>query len=583
MAMAIRHGAHRPAGFPVSRPLTFAKPARETPPASTTCAAYPTKPDRWPGAASRCRRQVTIERNGSGIRAQPKSARLSPPTGGRRPSDRRSDLHGRSRQPARRPAVRPALSTHLPFSSHGPSSVRAARDRARDRSCRGLRHDTTRLDLPSPPPARPDSPSSSAPPSLFVQSSRPFPPDDRPEGRRRPLTTHRNGSAHPPPPKSACLSASCRANAPARPDRRVRPCSLGSTSFPAPARPVPAGLRPPHPLSIWPAQLAGARTPGGHDDPPGPPDPKPPPPGKDSVPAARTRSPIRHRADRTAGPTTRPMTGRPMERCRSIRSIPTGGSDPARPSPGPDRRRPGDSTGWPADRAGGGVALPARVDTAGGRTDREGCLGLPFSRRGGVPSRSAPVPAAAAGVGAIGQLELVERRVGPWPGPAFRSGLPPPSPPSPSHGPPRPSPRHATSHPFGGDGSDTLNQSPNPDRQPDPCCLHDPHTVPAERLSGRSTSPSSALNPTFHSAVPTERSGLGGSRLRCEHPGFSLASEMTRAAGGATVRSRPVPTGGSLARSGSFVSTTGGGGFCPARFVRHPPRRRRRVGLSFGA
>ncbi len=428
LAMAIRHGAHRPAGFPVSRPLTFAKPNRETPPASTTCAAYPTKPDRWSSAASRCRRQVTIERNGSGLRGQPKSARLSPPTGGRRPSDRRSDLHGRSRQPARRPAGRPALSTHLPFSSHGPSSVRAARDRARDRSCRGLRHDTTRLDPPSPPPARPDSPSSSAPPSPFVQSSRPFPPHDRPEGRRRPLTTHRNGSAHPPPPKSACLSASCRANAPARPDRRVRPCSLGSTSFPAPARPVPAGLRPPHPLSIWPAQLAGARTPGGHDDPPGPPDPKPPPPGNDSVPTARTRSPIHHRADRTAGPTTRPMTGRPMERCRSIRSIPTGRSDPARPSPGPDRRRPGDSTGWPADRAGGGVALPARVDTAGGRTDREGCLGLPFSRRGGVPSRSAPVPAAAAGVGAIGQLELVERRVGPWPGPAFRSGLPPPFP-----------------------------------------------------------------------------------------------------------------------------------------------------------
>lgn len=161
--------------------------------------------------------------------------------------------------PAGQPAD-PEPFAYLPFSSHGPSSVRAARDRARGRPCRGLRferHDTTH-------PARPGSPPSSAPPSLSVQSSRPFPPHDRPEGRRRPLTTHRNGSAHPPLPKSACLSASCRANAPARPDRRVRPCSLGSTSFPAPVRPVPAGLRPPHLLSIWPARQAGARTSGRH-------------------------------------------------------------------------------------------------------------------------------------------------------------------------------------------------------------------------------------------------------------------------------------------------------------------------------
>lgn len=480
--MASRHGERRPAGFPVSRPLTLAKPTRKTPPASTTCAAYPTKPGGWPGPASRRRRQVTIERNGSGLRGQPKSARLSPPTGGRRPSDRRSDLHGRSRRPASRPADQPAdpeSSTYLPFSSHGPSSVRAARDRARYRSCRGP---PTRHDPPSPPPVRPGSPSSSAPPSPSVQSSLPFPPHDRPEGRRRPLTTHRNGSAHPPLPKSACLSASCRANAPARPDRRVRPCSLGSTSFPAPARPVPAGLRPPHPLSIWPARLAGPRTPGGQDDPPGPPDPKPPPPGNDSVPTARTRSPIRHRADRTAGPTTRPMTGRPMERCRSVRSIPAGRSDQARPSPGPDRRRPGDPTGWPADRAGGGGS-PA--STTGHRRRSDGSGGPPrlaFQPAGGrsVQIRTGPrrggrrrCDRTTRARGAAGGAFVPVRPFGL----AFRS----PSPPSPSHGLPRPSPRHATSHPFGGDGSDM----PRPGRPgPHPT---QPRSPTRSVLSARST------------------------------------------------------------------------------------------------
>ncbi len=124
-----------------------------------------------------------------------------------------------------------------------------------------------------------------------------------------------------------------------------------------------------------------------------------------------------------------------MERCRSVRPIPAGRSDQARPSPGQDRRRPGDPTGWPADRAGGGVALPSRLDTAGGRTDREGLLGLPFSRRGGrsVQIRTGPrrggrrrCDRTTRARGAAGGAFVPVRPFGL----AFRS----PSPPSPSHG-----------------------------------------------------------------------------------------------------------------------------------------------------
>jgi len=289
------------------------------------------------------------------------------------------------------------LALHPPLPSHGLIPVQAARDRSRP-----MAH-------PSPPPslrsvvtsvptARPHSPS----------------PSPLPHRRRRPLTTQRNGSAHPPLPKSACLSASCRANAPTRPDRRVRTCSLGSASIPAPGATRSCRARSTSPPLDLAGSAAGARTPGRSSRPARL---EPPPPGKDSVPTARPRcqppDPIHHRAHRTAvGQTTLPMTGRPMDCSRSVRSIPAGRSDLACPSPAPDRRRRGDPTGWPADRAGGGVALPARLATAGGRTVREVCLGLPFSRRGGVPSRSAPVPAAVAGVGAIGKLELVERRVG---------------------------------------------------------------------------------------------------------------------------------------------------------------------------
>lgn len=99
----------------------------------------------------------------------------------------------------------------------------------------------------------------------FVQSSRPFPLHGRhrprPHRRRRPLTTQRNGSAHPPLPKSACLSASCRANAPARPDRRVRTCSLRSTSIPAPGPTRSCQTRSTSPPLDLAGAVAWARTP----------------------------------------------------------------------------------------------------------------------------------------------------------------------------------------------------------------------------------------------------------------------------------------------------------------------------------
>lgn len=183
------------------------------------------------------------------------------------------------------------LALHPPFPSHGLIPVQAARDR----SC---------LSAPITLPDR--RPTPSPPPSLrsvvtSVPAARPPRHRPRPHRRRRPLTTQRNGSAHPPLPKSACLSASCRANAPARPDRVSGPARSGRPPSRPPARPVRARLGPPHPLSIWPARRHG---PGRRDDPPGLPDSNPPPPGKDSVPTARTRcqppDPIHHRAHRTA-------------------------------------------------------------------------------------------------------------------------------------------------------------------------------------------------------------------------------------------------------------------------------------------
>lgn len=81
-----------------------------------------------------------------------------------------------------------------------------------------------------------------------------------------------------------------------------------------------------------------------------------------------------------------------MERCRSVRSIPAGRSDQARPSPGPDRRRPGDPTGWPADRAGGGGS-PASTTGHRRRSDGSGRPHrLAFQPAGGrsVQSRTGP-------------------------------------------------------------------------------------------------------------------------------------------------------------------------------------------------
>lgn len=219
------------------------------------------------------------------------------------------------------------LALHPPFPSHGLIPVQAARDR----SC---------LSSPITHPGR--WPTPSPPPSLrsvvtSVPTARPHSPSSSPlpHRRRRPLTTQRNGSAHPPLPKSACLSASCRANAPARPDRRVRTCSLGSASIPAPGATRSCRTRSTSPPLDLAGSAAWARTPRRSS---GPARPEPPPPGKDSVPTARTRcqppDPIHRRAHRTAvGQTTRPMTGRPMDCSRSVRSIPAGRSDPARPSP----------------------------------------------------------------------------------------------------------------------------------------------------------------------------------------------------------------------------------------------------------
>lgn len=87
-----------------------------------------------------------------------------------------------------------------------------------------------------------------------VPARRPFPLNfasprllrPTPLRRRRPVTTNRIGSGHRPPPPSARLSASCRANAPARPDRAPR-------SSP-PDRPPHRPFRP-----RWPDRSAGGR------------------------------------------------------------------------------------------------------------------------------------------------------------------------------------------------------------------------------------------------------------------------------------------------------------------------------------
>ncbi len=270
--MASRHGECRPAGFPVSRLLTLAKPAPKTPPGSTTCAAYPTKPDRWPGPDQPTPPASDDRTERFGASRPAESARLSPPTAGRRPSDRRSDLHGRSQLPA-----------GTPCTPRAPPSVPIARTDPRS-SCTGsllpvITHHPSPCPTDCPPHHRR---------LAFVPSSRPFPLHGRPcplprprhrprpHRRRRPLTTQRNGSAHPPLPKSACLSASCRANAPARPDRRVRPCSLRSPSIPASGATRSCRTRATSPRLDLAGAAAWARSPGRASR-PARPEPPPPP------------------------------------------------------------------------------------------------------------------------------------------------------------------------------------------------------------------------------------------------------------------------------------------------------------------
>lgn len=386
-----------PAGFPVSRPLSSAKPATKTPPGSTTCAAYPTKPDLSP-----CPDQPTPP--ASDDRTERFEASRPAEVGSPLAADRRTAAVGSEIRPA---WAEPAAGWDTHCTPRAPPSVPIARTDPRS-SC-------TRPLPPDGPPITAAKPSFRRHVRSHCTASLAF-HRHCPHRRRRPLTPQRNGSAHPPLPKSACLSASCRANAPARPDRRVRPCSPGSTSIPAPGATRSCRTRSTSPPLDLAGAAAWARTPGRS---PGPARLEPP----------TTREGLR--SDCTdPGPTAQPDPSpcpphgsRPDD---SAHDRASDGLQPLRPIDSGRSFRPGLSVSgtrpkapWRSDR----LASRSRrrwgspASTTGHRRRSDGPGGLPRlafqpAGGGGVPSRSAPVPAAAAGVCAIGKLDLAERRVG---------------------------------------------------------------------------------------------------------------------------------------------------------------------------